>query len=327
MIGYVARSVPLLALLALTALFALLNSPRVLSAADRQEVVAQAGTQTGAPPAEKSDSNADQPPTRRKTAAGATPVLLTPERELAALKFVEQHHPELAELIAALKTMNPVQYGQAIQDLFRASERIGMARSRDPRRHELELQLWKTQSRRDLVAVRLRMARTAELESQLRQLIQEHWELQQSLLRLERERVAERLRKLDEQLASGNRAAQVEQQFQQMVLRPRIGPKSGAKNAARPAAKPTSKPGSNSASKPGSKPGSKSIAPPTSKSATKPAAKSDVKPVEEDSEGTAVPANEPAASRPATEPSTPAATPAADPATQVPPKATGKPAP
>ena len=289
--------------------------------------MAQAGTQTGAPPSEKSDSNADQPPTRRKAAAGATPVLLTPDRELAALKFVEQHHPELAELIAALKTMNPVQYGQAIHDLFRASERIGMARSRDPRRHELELQLWKTQSRRDLVTVRLRMARTPELEAQLRQLIQEHWELQQSLLRLERERVAERLRKLDEQLASGNRAAQVEQQFQQMVSRPRIGPKSGAKNAARPAAKPNSKPGSNSAAMSGSKP----TALPTSKSATKPATKSVVKPVEEDSEGTAVPANEPAVSRPATEPSTPAATlpatPAADPAIPAPPKATGKPAP
>jgi hypothetical protein len=324
MIGYVARSVPLLALLALTALFALLNSPRVLSAADRQDVVAQAGTQTGAPPAEKSDSNADQPPTRRKTAAGATPVLLTPERELAALKFVEQHHPELAELIAALKTMNPVQYGQAIQDLFRASERIGMARSRDPRRHELELQLWKTQSRRDLVAVRLRMARTAELESQLRQLIQEHWELQQSLLRLERERVAERLRKLDEQLASGNRAAQVEQQFQQMVLRPRIGPKSGAKNAARPAAKPTSKPGSNSASKTTSKTASEPTAPPTSKSATTPATKSVAKPVEED---TAVPANDSAATPTATPAATLPAMPAADPATQAPPKATGKPTP
>jgi len=320
MIGSVVRFVPLRPLTALTALTALLNSPQVLSAVDRQGIVAQAGTQSGAPPAEKSDSNADQPHSRRKAAAGVTPVLLTPDRELAALKFVEQHHPELAELIAALKTMNPVQYGQAIQDLFRASERIGMARSRDPRRHELELQLWKTQSRRDLVAVRLRMARTPELEAQLRQLIQDHWELQQSLLRLERERIAERLRKLDEQLASGNRAAQVEQQFQQMVSRPRIGPKSGAKNAARPAAKPTSKPGSNSAAMTGSKP----TALPTSKSVTKPATKSVAKPVEED---IAVPASEPAANRPATEPSTPAASPAADPAIPAPPKATGKPAP
>ncbi|MFM7071255.1 MAG: hypothetical protein ACKO38_05610 [Planctomycetota bacterium] len=203
------------------------------AAADRQDTIAQAGSTNA--------GKAETIPTRKKLATGAVPAPLTPEREAVALKFIEQHHPELAELLAALKPTSPTQYGQAIQDLFRASERINLARTRDPQRSNLELQLWKTQSRRDLVAVRLRMARTPELESQLRQLIQEHLELQQSLLRLERERVAERLRKLDEQLASGNREAHVEQQFQQLVTRPRAGVKPAPKISPKPVLKSPAK--------------------------------------------------------------------------------------
>lgn len=202
-------------------------------AVDRQDTIAQAGSTAA--------GKTEAVPTRKKIAAGAVPAPLTPEREAVALRFIEQHHPELAELLAALKPTSPTQYGQAIQDLFRASERINLARTRDPQRSNLELHLWKTQSRRDLVAVRLRMARTPELESQLRQLIQEHLELQQSLLRLERERVAERLRKLDEQLASGNRESQVEQQFQQLVSRPRAGMKAAPKSSPKPVSKSPAK--------------------------------------------------------------------------------------
>ncbi|MEY4177579.1 MAG: hypothetical protein RLY70_1153 [Planctomycetota bacterium] len=240
-----------------------------LAAADRAETIAQAGTGSAA--------SAESTPARRKAAVGTTPAPLTLERETAALKFVEQHHAELAELLAALKPTSPAQYAQAMQDLFRASERINLARSRDPRRFELELQIWKTQSRRDLVAVRLRMARTPELESQLRQLIHEHLELQQALMRMERDRVAERLRKLDEQLASGNRTEQVEQQFQQLVSRPRTGPKAAAKNpvksTSKPSAKPTGKTTSKSASTSAIKPATTPTTTPTVTPATTPTTK------------------------------------------------------
>jgi hypothetical protein len=217
---------------------------------------------------------AGQGPLRRKViAGGAASAPLSPEQEAVALQFVREHHPELAELLAALKPSNPAQYAQAMQDLFRASERIHQARPRDPRRFELELQLWKTQSRRDLVAVRLRMARTPELESQLRQLIQEHLDLQQSLLRLERDRVAERLRKLDEQLARDNRDEQVEQQFQQLVSRPRTVAKTPSKTPIKASSKTPSKPTPKSAAqgpqttteKPTEKPSEK----PTDTTATK----------------------------------------------------------
>jgi hypothetical protein len=243
-----------------------------LAAADRAETIAQAGTGSAA--------SAESTPARRKAAVGTTPAPLTLERETAALKFVEQHHAELAELLAALKPTSPAQYAQAMQDLFRASERINLARSRDPRRFELELQIWKTQSRRDLVAVRLRMARTPELESQLRQLIHEHLELQQALMRMERDRVAERLRKLDEQLASGNRTEQVEQQFQQLVSRPRTGPKPAAKNPVKSTSKPSAKPTGKTTSKSASTSAIKPATTPTTTPATKPADQSASKPTD-----------------------------------------------
>ncbi len=237
-------------------------------------------------------TNVGQGPMRRKAVAGgAATTPLTLERESAAIKFVAEHHPELAELLAALKPTSPAQYAQAMHDLSRASERIELARSRDPRRFELELQLWKTQSRRDLVAVRLRMTRTAELEVQLRQLIQEHLDTQQALLRLERERVAERLRKIDEQLTRENRVEMVEQQFQQLVSRPRIGPKAASKSP--PKNLPKNLPKSTPKNPPKSAPSKKS---PSEASAAQPSTQPSIQPSSESStEPSSEPSSEPAA--------------------------------
>ncbi|HND56609.1 MAG TPA: hypothetical protein PLV92_29525 [Pirellulaceae bacterium] len=117
-------------------------------------------------------------------------------------KFVERHHPELAALLASLKSSHPEEYSRAIHDLFRTSERLAQWHERDVKRYEAELRLWQAQSQIDLLTAQLRMNKSDALENQLRRAVDEQLTLRQALIKLERERVAERLKKLDEQLHS-----------------------------------------------------------------------------------------------------------------------------
>ena len=120
---------------------------------------------------------------------------VTPEREAAVMKFVEQHHSELAVLLTHLKDNNHQEYDRAIRDIFRISERLVQTRQRDDRRYELELQQWQNQSRIDLLSARLKMANSDEYREALRQLLAERIDLKAAVLQLERERLAERLRR------------------------------------------------------------------------------------------------------------------------------------
>jgi hypothetical protein len=90
------------------------------------------------------------------------------EREAAALTFVRQNHPELASLLTAMSKKNPKQYQNAVRDLYKTSERITNLRAKDARRADLELDVWKSQSRIDLLVARLRTADSPKLREELR---------------------------------------------------------------------------------------------------------------------------------------------------------------
>src|SRR5262249_19634201 len=72
---------------------------------------------------------------------------ITPEREAAVKTFVDQHHPELGELLVHLKENNKKEYEKAVRDLFKTSERLARTHEMDVERYDLELKLWQTQSR------------------------------------------------------------------------------------------------------------------------------------------------------------------------------------
>ncbi|MFO0821004.1 MAG: hypothetical protein U1A77_23865 [Pirellulales bacterium] len=136
----------------------------------------------------------------RRMAANDSAPAVTPEREAAVRKFVEQHHPELVGLLESLKSKNSTEYERAVRDLFRVSERLAQSYGRDNQRYELELKLWQSQSRLDLLAARFKMSNNDELKAQIQQALDEQYSLRQAVMQLERDRVAERLKKLDEQL-------------------------------------------------------------------------------------------------------------------------------
>jgi hypothetical protein len=127
--------------------------------------------------------------------AGAASV--SAAQEAAALAFADQHHPELAALLASLRQSNPVEYARAIRELFRTSERLALLREKAPRKYALELEIWKGQSRIRLLAARLTMAPDPALEQELREAVAAQTEIRLQLLELEREELAARLEKLD----------------------------------------------------------------------------------------------------------------------------------
>ena len=123
----------------------------------------------------------------------------TLEREAAALSFVRQHHAELADLLAQLKTSNRKEYQRAVHELFRTSERLAQIRERgDTLKYDLDLEAWKLDSRIRLLAARMSMSEENEvLQAELKQLLLDRSDLQLEQQLLERERLATRLEKLD----------------------------------------------------------------------------------------------------------------------------------
>lgn len=124
----------------------------------------------------------------------------TPEREAAALTFVEAHHPELSPLLKQLKISRPNEYQKAIRKLFGDSERLTHSREFQPLRYELELQDWKLDSRIQLLIARLAIEHTASREQELRKALEEQLTVRRELMAFERARLAQRTAVLDEEI-------------------------------------------------------------------------------------------------------------------------------
>lgn len=175
---------------------------------------------------------------------------MTPEREQAALDFVAEHHPKLAKLISPLKLSNPREYQRALKELFRTSERLATIRTKDPARHELELDAWKLQSHVRLLAARMTMEDDPEIEQELRAMLKKKAENQLKLLQNEREALQARLKQIESQIerSSKSQDAAVQQEYDRLLKRteyekrafapkPNPGKPAGKKgNPAKPAA-------------------------------------------------------------------------------------------
>ena len=154
-----------------------------------------------------------------KPAAKHAPVLITPEREAAALEFVRDHHPELVDLLKGLKNSHPAQYQAALRQLFQTSERLAKIHEIDPQRYELELKLWKIKSRIQLLAARSSLGRDPEIEAQLKSALAEQAQVQLQELQMDRDRAAERLNKIDASIEQfqANRERNIARQFETLM--------------------------------------------------------------------------------------------------------------
>jgi hypothetical protein len=185
-----------------------------------------ANSDKGAASAARDKSNKVPPENRqadkRPSAAG-----LTSAREAAAMAFVKQHHPELVELLVYLKENRPAAYEQAALDLFRTSERLAQQKEINLDRYENDLALWKVESRIELLAARIKMAgpdspEGESLVEQLKGLLEERHDLRAERLLHERQRITERVEKIDRQLETmaANREQAIQRELNRFVAPP-----------------------------------------------------------------------------------------------------------
>lgn len=136
-----------------------------------------------------------------KKAAKGKPIMVTPEREAAVMTFVERNHPQLSELLTHLKTSRPQEYERAVREIFRTTERLALIQERDAVQYELEIAAWTRQSRVQLLAARLKMGATDELQKELREALAAQGDAKLALLKHERQKAADRLGKFDSEIA------------------------------------------------------------------------------------------------------------------------------
>jgi hypothetical protein len=165
------------------------------------------------------------------------PLAITPEREAAALTFVERNHAELSALLAHLKSNQPKQYEQAVKEIYRVTERLAGIQERDPLLYELEVKHWTAQSHVQLLAARLKMEQTDEHRQQLREALSAQIAARLDVLKHQHEQAAERLAKMEKDIAQleENRERTIERQLDVLT-------KPSTKTAAKqPGAKPIGK--------------------------------------------------------------------------------------
>ncbi len=134
-------------------------------------------------------------PAKEDKSSSSNRTVITPEREAAVSTFVRLHHPELEALLTHLSEARPKEYDKALRELFRVTERLGQIQDRDAELYELELRLWKTQSRLQLLLARLHMGENADLKRQVREAVQEQFEVKVVMLERQEKKLSEQASK------------------------------------------------------------------------------------------------------------------------------------
>lgn len=162
-------------------------------------------------PAKKAESRQSATPKREsKTATAGSKkasdtsnkrdAAVSKDRAEAAVKFARKHHPELADLLEGLKKSDDRNFQAGLRVLTRDSERLRNMGERKDERYPISLELWKLDSRIRLEIARLSMSLDEDFEPRLRPLMEKRQAARVRLIKLERQRTAERLAKYDEQL-------------------------------------------------------------------------------------------------------------------------------
>jgi len=126
----------------------------------------------------------------------------TEEREAAALFFIKKHVPEVLPLLEELKKNNPAQYQQEIREVFQATEMFADLQD-DPRRHELELKIWKTETKAQTLVAKLSTPKEerTKVEANLQEMARELVDLDIQVLELKADQLDKELGEVKDELA------------------------------------------------------------------------------------------------------------------------------
>ncbi len=127
----------------------------------------------------------------------------TEEREAAALFFVKKHLPEFLPLLAELKKNNLARYQREIREVFQVTEMLADLQD-DPRRHDLELKIWKTENKAHALVAKLSTPNNEErkkVEARLQEMARELVELDIQVLELKAEQLDKELGEVRDELS------------------------------------------------------------------------------------------------------------------------------
>jgi hypothetical protein len=127
----------------------------------------------------------------------------TEEREAAALFFVKKHVPELLPLLDQLKKNNQPQYQLEIREVFQVTELLADLQD-EPRRHDLELKIWKTESKAHALVAKLSTPNEDErkrIEASLQEMARELVELDIQVLEVKADQLDKELGEAKDELA------------------------------------------------------------------------------------------------------------------------------
>ncbi len=131
-------------------------------------------------------------------AASAEPLpRFTEEREAAALHFVRKHCPDLVPLLGELKKTNRTAYELQVRETFQVTELLADLQD-DPKRHELELKIWKAENKSLVLVARLASPKEEERKGVEEQLLA----LAKELVELDLQSMEHRVDVLNTELAS-----------------------------------------------------------------------------------------------------------------------------
>ncbi len=127
---------------------------------------------------------------------------MTDEQQALALKFAREHHRELLPLLNRLRNSRPEEYQRALRDLHSAATRFGRLRERlSEAGYQRQLELWKLDSRIRLQLARWAVTQDEKLKAEIHNLIVARQSLRRDQYTQERDRLTERLKRINELLA------------------------------------------------------------------------------------------------------------------------------
>jgi hypothetical protein len=142
-------------------------------------------------------------------ARASTPVVpetvlprFTEEREAAALCFLRKNASDLLMLLQRLKKENPPRYQREIRAVFQVAEMLADLEE-DPQRHDLELEIWKIESKAHALAARLPSQAEPErrkTEADLQKIARELVDLDTRVLELKAEQAEKELSEIRDEL-------------------------------------------------------------------------------------------------------------------------------
>lgn len=179
------------------------------------------------PPGDVRHSDTPKPGVRT---ADKKPRAEVSESELTVtMAFASEHHPELARLLEQLQKSRPHEFQRAVRELSQQIQTLEKLREKNPTRYTHQLELWKNNSQIRVLVAKWSRDQDDALEQEIRALLQQRRDMKLAQLKVDQQRLAEQMQKVEKQIATMS-DSQVEREWEQLAKKTNASRKAGNKN-------------------------------------------------------------------------------------------------